>query len=231
MNLKKIVLILTFLLLVLSLAGCSRKSLDLSVYGDGRHYIKFDDIEYGKLFLPTPLLSSEHHMTLFDTVKRKDKNVYRNGDADGLEAGTPVYTLDDYAPTFRLVVKQGQELVIYQVNRNPKATKGGDVLDIERKVIRIGIQDPDKYTEIASITDQNKIDQLVQMILEAPYSYTVITNEGTKMISLDFYLSDGTKIREFLWLDSGVMGSNIQLPEEFCTSIWELLVEKQKSTY
>ncbi len=225
---KKLSLLLLFLLVILPAAGCSRTSIALpSHYGD---FFKFNDITYGIIMHPT-VFAENHKLTFFDIVKRNDNLVLLNGDAEGLEAGTLVYTLDDYAPSFRLAVKLDSEIIIFQAQLNPHATKANDLMDIGGRVKRISIHDPDKYKEIASITDQEQIEKLVALFLEAPYSNEVLMNPGTKAVKLVFYLDDGTEIWDFLWLDSGVYGSFIQLPEEFCTAIRDTIIDQQGISY
>ena len=126
-------------------------------------------------------------------------------------------------------MKQGEELIIYQVERNPRATKASDMLDIGGKVNRIGIRLPDERLEAASIDDQWQIDHLVGMILEAPYGPDLLMNTGVKSVFLTFYLVDGTRILQIFWLDSGVLGTNIQLPHEFGAAIWDAMVAQRES--
>jgi hypothetical protein len=221
---KKLCLLFLFLFMILPTAGCSRTSIALpSHYSD---FFKFNDITYGIVSHPT-IFAKDHILTFYDTVKRKNDLAILNGDAEGFEAGTPVYILDDYAPSFRLVVKQDSEILIFQAHLNPHATKAGDMMDIGGRVKRISVHDPDKYKEIASITDQEQINKLVGLFLEAPYSNEVLMNPGTKAVTIRFYLADGTETGGFLWLDSGVYGSFIQLPEEFCSSIRNIIIEQQ----
>jgi len=225
---KKLSLLFLFLFMILPTAGCSRTSIALpSHYGD---LFKFNDITYGIIFHPT-LFAEDHILTFYDTVKRKNDRVILNEDAEGFEAGTPVYTLDDYAPSFRLAVKQDSEILIFQAHLNPHASKAEELMDIGGRVKRISVDNPDKYQEIASITDQEQIDKLVGLFLEAPYNNEVLMNPGTKAVTIRFYLVDGTETGGFLWLDSGVYGSFIQLPEEFCTAIRDTIIDQQGISY
>jgi hypothetical protein len=106
-----------------------------------------------------PSSITEQDLSFYDTIKRKNENVYRDGDASLVEAGTTVYSIAGYAPDFRLVVKKEQELVIYQASRNPDAKKGIDLLDIGGKVERISIKQVDGGTELGSISDSRQVLQ------------------------------------------------------------------------
>lgn len=194
--------------------------------------MKFNDIRYGVLYTPKPLFKVEHELAFFDEVKRNTRLVILNGDAEGLEAGTPVYSLDDYVPSFRLAVIQGEEIAVFQAEANPHISKAGELMDIGGKVKSISISDPNKSTiELASITSQEQINKLIGIFLDSPYSNEVLMNPGTKVVYLKLTLSDGTDIRNALWLDSGVYGSFVQLPEEFCTLIRNTIIDQQEKSY
>lgn len=221
---KKLIWLFISLILVFSAVGCHRRPIEWQ--NRGGEFLRFNDIIYHVINQPTPMLVNEHELTLYDTVKRINRETIFNGDSDGLEPGTPVYTLDDYAPSFRLAVKQEQEIVIYQAEQNRHATKAGELMDIGGRVERIIIRHPDKYVEIAAISDEEEIDRLIDIFLNATYSYEVLMNPGTKVVYMVFQLHDGTEIWDFLWLDSGIYGSNIQLPEEFCIAISDAIVRR-----
>jgi hypothetical protein len=189
-------------------------------------FMKLNDITYQR----TTFLAEEGDLSPYDTIKRKTRSgAVRNGDAEGLDTGTPVYSITGYDPSFRLAVKQGQALVIYQAAINPRATRGGDMLDIAGKVERIGIRLADDRYEAASITDREQIGHLVGMIVEAPYNHGALMNTGNKLVLLTFELEDQTSVLQGFWLDSGMMGSNIQLPPEFGAAVWDAVIAQRES--
>ncbi len=63
----------------------------------------------------------------------------KDGDAGDLDAGTPVYTVKGYTPTFRLAAFRQGQLVLYEADDNPRAKTGADLLDIGGKVQSIGV--------------------------------------------------------------------------------------------
>jgi hypothetical protein len=207
------------LILLTSLAGCEKhgagfKSYSIGITGCNHNESDFINLN-GILYLGAYRSDSIDQDTLspYDTIKRKNQSVSRDGDAILLEAGTPVYALQDYAPSFRLAVKDGGSVRVYQVSRNPQAQKGSDVLDIMGKVESIGIRQPGDRLDLAAITDTAQIDELVQMVLEAPGGYFVLDNQGVQQVTLSFYLVDGTKVGGFFWLDSGILSPpELQLP-------------------
>ena len=120
--------------------------------------------------------------------------------------------------------------MVYQVNRNPMAKRGADMLDIGGRVERIGIRLPEDRFEVASIADQGKIDELVQMILDAPFDSTYLMNPGVKLVMLSIYLLDGTRVGGFFWLDSGILSPpNLQLPLEFSAAIGQAIAAERET--
>ena len=89
---------------------CSCSSIGINSNAGHSDFMRLNDIEYLAISQPTPLLAAQYDLSVYDTVKRKTKSgAYRNGDAEGLEPGTPVYALSVYAPGFRLAVKRGPD--------------------------------------------------------------------------------------------------------------------------
>jgi hypothetical protein len=213
----------SILILAILVVGCSRNPILIGY--EKPDMMKFNDIIYGAIYQPEPVPANGHELTFYDSVKRNNGQVILNGDAEGLAAGTTVYTYDGYAPAFRLAVKHGEELIVFQPEYSRKDAKAGDMLDIAGKVERIEIQVAEEYDNRFSISDKSLIDRLVGMIVDAPYSGEVLMNPGVKAIRLTFYLTDGTKVLQAVWLDSGVMGTNIQLPVEFCDALTALLAD------
>jgi hypothetical protein len=218
--------------MLLSLIACSPNRAESP--GTGKSdMIKLNGILYtAPVYWLDSLSIGESDLTLYATIKRKDRNVYRDGDASLLDAGTPVYSIAGYAPGFRLAVKKGQDVVLYQVSRNPSAKKGVDLLDVGGKVEYIGISKTDSATILATITEQAQIDSLVGMVLDAPvFGSASRTNSGTRVVMLSLRLLDGTEAGGFFWLDSGVLSPpGIQLPGEFGAAIWAAIVAQRESS-
>ena len=214
------------LILLTSLAGCEKRGVGFKWYSIGAtgcernatDFIKLNGILYLGMYRSDSI--NQDSLSPYDTIKRRNEHVTRDGDAVILEAGTPVYALPDYAPAFRLAVKDGGGVHVYQVSRNPRAQKGSDVLDIGGKVDYIAIRRPGDRSDVAAITDEAQIDRLVQMVLEAPGGSTVLINTGVQRVTLSFHLADDTKVEGFFWVDSGIMSPpGLQLPEEFSAAI------------
>jgi hypothetical protein len=63
----------------------------------------------------------------------------QDGDAAYLDAGSPLYAVRGYRPTFRLAARQDGRLVVFEADTNPRARVGRDLLDLQGKVRRISI--------------------------------------------------------------------------------------------
>jgi hypothetical protein len=216
---KRFTWLALLLTLLLPLVGCMDERPLISMI-DWVDFIKFNDIMYHR---ETQSVSvNESNLSPYDEIKFKiadnvNNPAYKskNGDAAYLEKGTQVYSITGYSPYFRLVVKENQKLLIYEADTNPKAKKGSDLLDIGDKVEYIGINSKiDGTTELASIKGQARVNELVQMILDAPVDQDS-HKTGSEQYFLEFHFKDGTTTKRSYWLDTGIITRGIQTPEEF----------------
>jgi len=193
---------------------------------DWVNFIRFGGITY--LAVPTRpgrSLTESDLGPVFATVTFKlEGNVQnpgyqsRNGDAAFLDAGTKVYTVKGYNPTFRLAAQQNNMFILYEADTNPQARRGGDLLDIGGKVQYIGIvSDQDGVTELGAIKDPERVTALVTMVLQA----TVDQNrqgDGRRYF-ITFHLVDGTVVTRAYWLGTGELARGILLPKAFGLAI------------
>ena len=91
-----------------------------------------------------------------------------DGDAAYVPAGSPVYRVQGYAATFRVAARRNDgRLVLYEARNNPTARVGRDLLDIDGKVSAIALLDEKRATTVvARISDPNRIDALVRLVLD-----------------------------------------------------------------
>jgi hypothetical protein len=116
----------------------------------------------------------------------------QDGDAAYLDAGSPLYQVRGYRPTFRLAARQDGRLVIFEADTNPRARVGRDLLDLDGKVRRIGINSRvDGTTELGAITDPEQVAGMVRMLLAGPVDQRVEPASEQPML-LAFHLRDGT---------------------------------------
>ena len=168
----------------------------------------------------------------FARVKNKYAETYlffipkccRDGDAAYLDAGTLVYIVKDYNPEFRLAAYRDDRLVLYEVDTNPKAQTGADLLDIGGKVRYIGVVSAqDGVTELATITDPEQVAVLVELVLGAPVDQTRLTQVGIQYF-IAFNLRDDTIVSRGYSPDSGELYRGITLPEAFGIAVEQALL-------
>jgi hypothetical protein len=117
----------------------------------------------------------------------------QDGDAAYLEAGSPLYRVRGYRPSFRLAARQDGRLVLFEADTNPRARAGRDLLDLEGKVRRISINSrADGTTELGAITDSKQVAAMVRMLLAGPVDQRVQPAGERPARLLAFHLRDGT---------------------------------------
>jgi hypothetical protein len=116
-----------------------------------------------------------------------------DGDAAYLDAGSPLYRVRGYRPTFRLAAHQDGRLVLFEADTNPGARVGRDLLDLEGKVRRISINSrTDGTTELGAITDPKQMAGMVRMLLAGPVDQRIQPTGEQPVRLVAFHLRDGT---------------------------------------
>jgi hypothetical protein len=140
----------------------------------------------------------------------------QDGDAAYLEAGSPLYEVRGYRPTFRLAARQDGRLVVFEADTNPRARIGRDLLDLDGKVRRISASShANGSTELGAITNPKQVAGMVQMLLEAPVDQRVEPAAEQTIWLLAFHLRDGTAtVRAYYAADRRVEGG-ILVPKRF----------------
>lgn len=189
---------------------------------DWVNFVRFGGITYVAVAIrPGRALAQSDLGPVFAIVKFKlDGNVHdpgyqtKDGDAAFLDAGSKVYTVKGYSPTFRLAAQQNNGLTLYEADTNPQARKGGNLLDIDGKVRYIGIvSEQDGITELGAIKDRGQVARLVGEILQAPVDQH--RQGGDLRYLLVFHLLDGTVVERTYWPDTGILARGILLPAAF----------------
>jgi hypothetical protein len=117
----------------------------------------------------------------------------QDGDAAYLEAGSPLYQVRGYRPTFRLAARQDGRLVVFEADTNPGARVGRDLLDLDDKVHRISVNShADATTELGAITDPKQVAGMVRMLLAGPVDQRIEPTSEQTVWWLAFHLRDGT---------------------------------------
>ena len=203
-------------------AACGHVEIDYVNFFqfNGIRYISGLTPEFGRTLTASDLgpVYAKVHAKLSGNVS--DPN-YRSqdGDAAYLDPGTPVYEVKGYAATFRLAAYLDGRLDLYEVDTNPRARVGADLLDIGGKVRAIDvISAQDGTTVLATISDQAEVRRLVAMVLVAPVNQAIPTSSGQEYI-VAFRLADGTATARIFWPKQGALGRGILVPPAFGEAI------------
>jgi hypothetical protein len=226
--------VLMFGIVLLPLPGlvsCAPSPPSPTTQIDWVNFVQFGGITYlaNALHVGRSLQTSDLGPEFAKVRFRLEGNVHdpgyrtKDGDAAILAAGTSVYMVKGYAPTFRLAAHSNTGLLLFEADTNPKAKTGADLLDLAQKVRYIGVNsEQDGTTELASIKDPQQVTRLVTMVLEAPVDQTSVSQGGTRYF-LAFHLTDGTAVTRAYWLNSGELARGILLPRAFRTAIEQAL--------
>ena len=207
---------------------------------DWIHFIKFGGITYqaNGYFSGTVTVDGERDLSVEDLGPEFYRVAFRlkgyvgrihlsqNGDAAYLDPGTPVYTVNGYAPEFRLATINDGKVTLFQADTNPAAKVGADLLDIRGRVASISIHGHQSgIPELASIGDPELVEWMVDMALAAPVDQDRRDREG-EWYYLAFHLEDGTAAVRNFFLESGELARGIMTHASFQLSILQVLAEE-----
>lgn len=200
--------------LLLFLGGCGKSQVTI----DWADFVKVN----GVLYLRTTFTIEESNVgPQISTVEFKvadngheSERKVKNGDAAFFPAGTPIYSINGYKSSFRIAVRYSDNVYVYQAFINSNAKLGSDFADIANKVDYIGVNEDTNDKEIAAIRDEQKVNSMVNMFLNAPVSQSKTDLTG-KRYFISFHLKDGTYYKGPYWPETGEFSNGIMLPETF----------------
>ncbi|CAI6084043.1 hypothetical protein [Cohnella sp. JJ-181] len=121
------------------------------------------------------------------------KHKTKNGDAAYLPIGTPIYAMNGYKPSYR-VMAGGK---VYEADRNPNAKTIGDLWDIDGKIAKVSLESGmdgspiGDFTPEASAIFARDLPQLKLVGFDTIYK----DNKPEYGILLRVHLQDGTSFR------------------------------------
>lgn len=141
-----------------------------------------------------------------------------DGDAAFLPRGESVYAVRGYKTSFRLAAHREGHPVLYEVDSNPRARAGQDLLDIGGRVRTIAvISKTDGHTVLARIGDPARISRLVGLALDAPVD--THRESGQLAAFVSFQLEDGTATTRAYFSEIPMLGRGILVPREFAAAV------------
>lgn len=139
--------------------------------------------------------------------------------------GTQVFQLKSYFPTFRVGVRRGRKVYIYEASYNTKARTARELLDIGDKLVKVEIAGKNKEV---TITHQETLDKLTRYVQDGAVDHQkameVAFSSGLKRdYRIIFFLKDKTSVTKTYYLCSNHLWPGIQLEGEFKAFFYQLL--------
>ena len=148
----------------------------------------------------------------------------KDGDAAVLDPGTPIYSLRDYATSFRVAAESPtvDGFAVYEASTNPNAETGADVLDIRGKVTLFRVRGATGgLSRSTDIRDADEIASIVAMVLDSPVDRVDREHGELDQYQVEFSLKDGTIVVSAYWPETGELSRGIILPPEFALLVPE----------
>lgn len=199
---------------------------------NGIQYVPVVERGAGRVTVPPDQRGQRHG----EVSQRLSGNVtdplYRiqDGDATSLREGTVLYEISGYAPGFRIVAEQEGRLLLYEVDSNPHATAGSDLLDVSGQVAFITVDSDVDLSEVVRIEDPDEVTRLVGLVTAAPVNHDPPPRADLRRF-ITFHLADGTKATRVFWLETGELGRGIMTPSEFGDAIRAAVEGSRRTTY
>jgi hypothetical protein len=219
--LKKSFLFILILFSIVSVSGCRHSKIEWM------DFLKFDDITYYAVdYLIEDELDYIELGDVYKTVKHKVADVVfninykaKNGDAARYTRGTKVYSIIGYKTAFRLAVKTGMGIMLYEAVKNPNASIGADMLDLVNKVEYITLNSgTDRESVIVKIDNKTDVEKIINFIINSPIDDDIQITSDDKYY-INFYFKDGTSTKRTYRVNDGELGKNIRIPEEMTDMI------------
>jgi len=194
-------------------------------------FVKLDGITYTQLGVyaeaPWPPALGERIGEVTCRLSGNAPLYYRSkdGDAAFLNPGTPIYSLRDYAPSFRVAAESltVDGFAVYEASTNPNAKMGADILDIRGKVRLFRVRGATGgLSRPTDVHDADEIASIVGMVLDSPVDHADREHGELDQYQVEFTLEDGTIVVRAYWPETGELSRGIMLPAEFARLIPEV---------
>ena len=150
----------------------------------------------------------------------------RDGDAVFVPAGSPVFTVKGYRPSFRLAASHRGRLRLYEADAADGARTGADLLDLAGKVRYLSVNSG--RSELARIKDRPRVAELVGQVLAAPVRPAGGRAEQ-RYCFVVFNLADGTAVRLSFFPATGELGPGVFVPPAFAGAVEAALEARQRT--
>lgn len=184
-------------------------------------FIKLNGIMYQRIgdwgtdYSELVSLGDEYDEITFNVADNVHTGGYmpEDGHAAFHNPGTKVYEVEGYDPSFRLAIQSGSILEVYEVDKNPKATKGREILDIDGKVVKVTLNSEfDGRTVLHTFEDSEDVIRIVDYVLDGDIIPGDQWPKGERFF-LEMHLADGTSVTRSYWIDDHYMAYELYLDE------------------
>jgi hypothetical protein len=150
----------------------------------------------------------------------------RDGDAAFVPAGSPVFAVRGYDPSFRLAATHHGRLRLYEADAAVGARTGADLLDLAGKVRHLSVNSG--RFELARIKSRPRVAELVGQVLAAPVAPPSGRAEHRHCFVV-FNLHDGTAVRRAFFPATGELLPGVFAPPAFTGAVEGALEARQRT--
>lgn len=144
----------------------------------------------------------------------------QDGDATFLDPGTQLRQVVGFDPGFRLGVRLGAMVRVYEIDDRPAAKTGADVFpglaDHVKAVLVLSVEDG--TTELGRIDDPVKVRAMVTQLLAAPYLGPG-TSGPDRDVFVGLLLDDGSIVSRAFTTSTGILHRGLQMPSSFTRAV------------
>jgi hypothetical protein len=188
-------------------------------------FVIFDGIEYLRTTeeLGRPLeradLGDEFALVSCGIAQKPTCPYGDDASAGLLPGGTRMYAVRGYSTSFRIAAVAGEQILLYQAWRSPRAKVGSDLYDIRGRVPSIDVRretpgDPGARKAVL-IRVRADVDALAEMITGAPVAAARAKTGAAPRYWLTFWFADGTTLGRAYFPETGELTGGLTLPPEF----------------
>lgn len=152
---------------------------------------------------------------LSDTAYDPDRSP-QDGDAAFLPVGTALHALEGADPTVRLVARGDDGWQLYELDDDPAARRGEDLLDL-REVVAVHLVEAERGEDVVrSVTDSAEVARVVDAVAQAPLHHRQDQQaqvEGPQWF-VRFDLARGPSVQRAWYPDGRWLFPRISSPQE-----------------
>ena len=204
-------------------SDCPRGSAGPAALVDYVPFLRHGGLQYVHWGYPAEEVRADHvgrqvgtvTCRLSDTAYDADRRP-QDGDAAFLPVGTALHELDGADPTVRLVARADGGWQVYELDDDPAARRGGDLLDL-RDVVAVHLVEAERGEDaVRTVTDPAEVARVVDAVAQAPLHHPQEQQaqvEGTQWF-VRFDLAQGPSVQRAWYPEGRWLFPRISSPQE-----------------